>query len=235
MKLAIMQPYIFPYIGYFQLINSVEKIVFYDDVNFIKKGWIHRNQILINNSPYLFTIPCRGISQNKLINEIKLDFNLKEKTKFLKKIELAYKKAPFFENVFSLITNFINKTEAENMSDLAINSIKLVCDYLDVSIKFQKSSFIHSDSIGLEKQKRLITICNKERADSYINPIGGVNLYNKEEFKKSNIQLSFLESKPIIYKQLNNIFIPNLSIIDVLMFNSKEKVITYLNQYTLVD
>ncbi len=234
MKLGIMQPYFFPYIGYFQLINAVDTFVFYDDVNFIKKGWIHRNQILINNSPSLFTIPCKDVSQNKLINEIKLDFTKKDKSKFLKKVELAYKKAPCFDQVYELISNIINYNQSEMVSDLAIKSVKIVCDYLDISKEFKKSSKTHSDSVGLEKQKRLIVICEKESADNYINPIGGNTLYNINDFKKFNIQLSFIESKPIIYKQLSDSFTPNLSIIDVLMFNDKLIINKFLNSYKLI-
>ena len=72
MKLAIMQPYIFPYLGYFQLLNSVDHFVFYDDVNFIKGGWVNRNQLLINNQNKFFTVPLKKIISFTPINEVEI-------------------------------------------------------------------------------------------------------------------------------------------------------------------
>ena len=101
MKAAVMQPYLFPYIGYFQLINAVDTFVVYDDVNYIKKGWINRNSILVNEKPFLFTVDLKEVSQNKLINEITIDENSNWKKNILRTIELSYKKAPFFFRNFS--------------------------------------------------------------------------------------------------------------------------------------
>lgn len=95
MKTAIMQPYFFPYLGYFQMFNAVDKFVLLDDVNFIMRGYINRNSILLNGKAHKFSIPLEKPSQNKLINETKLNFSLKDKENFLKTIQLAYKKAPF--------------------------------------------------------------------------------------------------------------------------------------------
>src|SRR5690606_3799363 len=100
MKIAIMQPYLFPYLGYFQLINAVETFVFYDDVNFIKRGWINRNQILVDNKAALFTVPLKKASQNKLINEIDMAIDEKWLSQFFKTIEQNYKNAPYFDDTF---------------------------------------------------------------------------------------------------------------------------------------
>ena len=107
MKLAIMQPYIFPYIGYFQLINAVDKFVIRDDVNFIMRGWINRNRILVNDSDSLFSIPVEKASQNTLTSDCVLA-DLRVTGKLLKSIEHYYKKATTFkyciEVLFSVLT-----------------------------------------------------------------------------------------------------------------------------------
>lgn len=233
MKLAIMQPYFFPYIGYFQLINAVDTFVFYDDVNFIKRGWIHRNNLLINNKARLFTIPCKAASQNKLINEIEHDFNEKEKFLFLKKIEYAYKRATHFDFFFPLLKNFINDDESENISILAANSVQFICDYLGIKKSFKFSSKNHHNSLGIEKQSRLIEIAKNEDATIYINSIGGKALYNKKVFDIAGVQLKFLETKSINYSQNDSSFVPWLSIIDIIMYNNIEQVNKMLLEYSL--
>jgi len=234
MKIGIMQPYFFPYLGYFQLVNHVDKFVFYDDVNFIKKGWINRNKILINNDQCFFTIPLKGLSQNKKINEIKIDFNCKDRLKFMKSIEFSYKRAPYFKEVFELIKICVLSFDEDYISNLAINSIALVSDYLNINTKFIVSSKVHSKSVNLKGANRLVDICKKEKSRDYINPIGGQALYSKDEFNSQDINLKFLKSRMDCYKQFKSrSFVNNLSIIDVLMFNSKEDVLNLLNQYEL--
>lgn len=233
MKVAIMQPYIFPYIGYFQLINAVDTFVFYDDVHFIKKGWISRNNILNNNNAILFSIPLKDASQNKLINEIVVSWDFKSKEKFLKTIETNYKKATYFEPVYSLVKEIVF-CDVELISDLSIKSVLSVCNYLGIEKRIIKSSENYTSSIDLKKEFRLIDICKKEQAVTYLNPIGGQELYKKEDFLKEGIELLFIKSKEIKYRQFNSTFVPWLSIIDVLMFNSREETRLLLNNYELI-
>jgi hypothetical protein len=231
MKLAIMQPYIFPYIGYFQLINAVDKFIILDDVNFINKGWINRNYILINNKRTLFTIPLEKASQNKKINEIYIIDDNKWRQKLLKTIELAYKKAPFFENVFELISGIINY-DKHNISVFNVNALNKILDYLNVSTEIVSSSSIYKNS-ELKGETRIIDICEQEKATNYINPIGGNELYNKSNFQKSNIHLNFIKTNKIEYPQFKNSFTPGLSIIDMLMFCSPEEMKSFLMKYSL--
>lgn len=228
-----MQPYFFPYIAYFQLINAVDKFVFYDDVNFIKQGWINRNKILNNGKEFLITIPCCNISSFKKINEIEIDKNNKRIIKLLRTIETVYYKAPFFKEIFGLINSLFNK-DIKIISELAIESVVSVSNYLNVRAEFILSSEKHSDSLGLDKADRLIKIAEKENADTYINPIGGIALYDKKYFAKYGIQLYFLKSKNITYKQFNNNLVPWLSIIDVIMFNHPDKIREMLKDYELI-
>jgi hypothetical protein len=234
MKLAVMQPYIFPYIGYFQLINAVDKFVFYDDVNFIKKGWINRNRILVNSSDFLFAVPLQKISQNILIKDTQIktsDYDV-WKNKFLQTIEMNYKKAPHFVDVFKLITNILESDDLSS-SGLAVNSVKKISHYLDVQTEFIISSQTY-ENINLGRQNRIIDICQQEESNHYINAVGGQELYKKEDFIQQGIKLNFLQTLPIEYKQFKNEFIPWLSIIDVLMFNSTEEVRIMINQYELI-
>ena len=233
-SIAVMQPYIFPYLGYFQLIASVDKFVFYDDVNFIKKGWINRNRILVNGSDYTFTVPLQKMSQNNLIFEtyIKNEVYNDWKNKFLQTVELNYKKAPEFPKVYSMLTNFF-EYEYVSISEIAIESIKLVSEYLELTTEFIVSSKTYSNK-GLERQERLIDICKKEQKYHYINALGGQELYKKIDFINQGIKLDFLKSLPIQYKQFNNTFVPWLSIIDVLMFNSISDVNNMLKHYELI-
>ena len=227
-----MQPYIFPYIGYFQLINAVDKFVIYDDVNFINRGWINRNRILVNGKDSLFTIPLKDASQNKLINEIDVNWDAAWKNKFLKTIEQSYKKAPFYKEGLEIIEKTLN-VEDLNTSTVIFNNLKVICEYLDITTELIPSSAIYQNT-DLKAQERILDICLQEKANHYINPIGGLELYDKSYFESKSLKLNFIKAKPVIYKQFKNDFVPWLSMIDVLMFNSKETIQGFLNEYELV-
>ena len=229
MKIAVMQPYFFPYIGYWQLINSVDIFIIYDDVNFIKRGYINRNNILINNVKHLFTLALIKSSQNKKINEILIGENNK---KILRTIEQSYLKAPFFHDIFPIIENIFSNKE-KDLSKFLGNALQIFSKYLDINTKFEYSSMIENDK-SLQAQDRLIEISKILNATDYINAIGGEQLYDKNAFSDAGINLSFIQTELINYKQFNNKFIPNLSIIDVMMFNSKEDIKEMLKKYTLV-
>lgn len=232
MKLAIMQPYFFPYIGYFHLIYAVDNFVVYDDVNFINKGWINRNFILFNNDKKLLSLSLVKATQNKLINEISIFEPEKSAEKILNLISISYKKAPFYKDVFPLLEEIMFYKE-DNLSIFLQNNIKKICEYLDIHTKILVSSQIEKNN-DLKGQEKILEICKKLNTDNYINPIGGVELYDKQNFQNNNIILNFIKTEGIAYPQFKNEFIANLSIIDVLMFNSKEKVHEMLKNYILL-
>jgi hypothetical protein len=236
MKIAIMQPYVFPYLGYFQLINTVDVFVFYDDVNYIKQGWINRNNILVNGQPLLFTIPLKKQSSFIKINEVMVNENICKKwqNKFLRTLKQSYSKAPFFEEVFPIVENVFTWSDEEiQISKLAINSVVEVCNYLDINTKIIPSSTIYENH-NLSGQERVIDICNQEKGSHYINPIGGQKLYEQSFFKENNLDLNFIQSSKIEYKQFGEGFTPWLSIIDVIMFNSAEDVKNQLKEFRLL-
>lgn len=233
MKIAIMQPYIFPYIGYFQLVHAVDKFIFFDDVNFIKKGWINRNQILVNNQAYLFTIPLQKASQNILIKDTKISYNENWVGKLINTIEHNYKKAPYYKSTLHLIQEIL-KNNFNSISDLSRYSIKKVSNYLELHRDFDLSSEDYSETINLKKEERLIEICKRANCTKYINPIGGKEIYDKSNFELRGVELNFIENYIDCYKQFNSEFIGGLSIIDVLMFNSKEEIKDMLENYQLI-
>lgn len=232
-RLAIMQPYFMPYIGYFQLINSVDEFVIYDNIQYTKKGWINRNRILVNGKDYLITLSLKKDSDYLDVVDRELsDSWSKDRIKMLNLIKSAYNKSTQFEPVFDLISKCLNNPEA-NLFRFIYDSIVLINEYLEISTPIVISSSIEIDH-SLKSQDKVIELCKKQKADNYINSIGGVSLYNKDNFNQSGIQLNFIKSNQISYNQFTNKFLPWLSIIDVMMFNSKEEIQKYLNNYTLI-
>ena len=216
-KIAIMQPYFFPYIGYWQLINAVDIFVLYDDVNYIKKGWINRNNILLNKNKHINE--CIISDDDKIINNI------------IKTINLAYRKAPYYNLVFPTLEKII-KTKG-SISDLVLKSVLWIKEYLNIDTEIILSSSIGKNN-ELKGQDKIIEIVKKLNGNHYINAIGGQELYDKEIFNNNEIKLNFIKMKEIKYKQFNNEFVPNLSFIDVLMFNSPEEIKRMLNDYELI-
>lgn len=234
MKIAIMQPYLYPYIGYFQLINSVDLFVIHDDVQYIKSGWINRNRILVNNCPFLFTFSLKKAPSSLNINERYFSgVFMEEKKKLLRTLKSSYCKAEGYDEVSGLVEESLDfKHEEEDISKIITRSIRLISDYLHIKTPIIVSSEIKKNNL-LKGEERVIEINRQLNSTHYINPIGGLELYNEENFLKQDIKLNFLQSKPIVYPQGNE-FTPWLSIIDVLMFNSKEKVRGFLEQYDLI-
>jgi hypothetical protein len=233
MKLAIMQPYFMPYIGYFQLINSVDEFVIYDNIQYTKKGWINRNRILANGRDQLITLPLKKDSDYLNVVERKLsELWEKDKNKMLNVIKSSYSKAPYFKESFDLISKCLNNPE-ENLFKFIYDSIIFINDFLEIKTPIVISSTINANH-ALKSQDKVLSLCKSQNANVYINSIGGVELYDKEIFKQNNIELNFIKSNPLQYKQFNNEFVSWLSIVDVMMFNSKEQIKEYLNSYTLI-
>lgn len=228
MNIAIMQPYLFPYLSYFQLMQAVDLFVVYDDVNYINRGWINRNNILLQGQKFLFTLHLNGASCFKKINEINIGDN---RDKLVKTFSHAYARAPYYKDVLPLIESvFYN--QSNNLADFVTNSLVRINEYLEINTKMVRSSNLENANHG-KGQERIIHLCKLLNANMYINPIGGKKLYDPELIEKNNLSISFLKSEATQYTQFKNEFIHDLSILDTLMFNSKAQVRTMLNQYTL--
>ena len=231
-KAAVMQPYVFPYLGYFQMIYASDIFVFYDDVNFIKRGWINRNRIAMNDTDLLITFPVKKASQNKLICDIERG-EPKAYKKVLKTVETAYSKAPFFSEVYPLLERVV-LADTPDIARFAATSVIEICHYLGLQRDFRYSSQEFGNTKGLDKADRLIEICHLLDVKDYINAIGGRDLYNKEYFQDRGINLMFIEPNIEEYPQSTSSFLPGLSMIDVLMNNSKEKTVELLSNYKLI-
>lgn len=226
-----MQPYFFPYLGYWQLINAVDTFVLYDDVNFIKRGWINRNNILLNKKAHLITLPLLNISQNKLINECFITDDKKVIDNLIKTINLAYQKAPYYNNIFDKAVETL--MFKGNVCDVVLQSIFWIKDYLNINTEIIKSSAIHKNN-ELKAQDKILDIVKRLNGKLYINAIGGIELYDRKTFEENGIDLKFIKMNDIRYKQFDNEFVPNLSILDVMMFNSPEKIREMLDDYELI-
>ncbi len=231
MKLGIMQPYFLPYLGYWQLINAVDIYVLYDDVNYINRGWINRNRILINKQPHYFNILLKNKTQNKLICEIDLDRSLDWRRKLLKTFEMAYHTAPYFSAAYPIIEKIISYEEL-GLSCFLEHSIRSICDYIGIKTNIIVASKLTYDR-NLKGEARILNICDAFKADEYYNAIGGKPLYHRNIFLERGIQLRFLKMDEIVYHQFEDDFIGGLSIADVLMFNSKNEVHDMLLKYQL--
>ena len=213
--------------------NAVDEFVLYDNIQFIKNGWVNRNRVLVNEKASYITVPLKNDSHSVNIHNRYLAHTWPiERKKFLNKIHYSYRSAPFYNQVFSVIESAV-LFEETNLFNFILNSQKTIKDYLEILTSFVISSTLAIDH-SLKGQEKVITICKNRNADTYINSIGGIDLYDKNEFKKYGIELKFHKMQDIIYKQFNNDFVPSLSIIDVMMFNSPNEIKKMLKQYDLV-
>ena len=212
--------------------NAVDKYVIYDDVNFIKGGWINRNRILVNGEPKYFNVPMLGASPYKLINEVGVNNDRKLTDKNLRALEEAYRKAPYYGDVFPLMERVLESGKDDIASYIA-ESFRIIGEYLDIKTEFIISSDLEKDC-EQKGQDKVLSICKLLGATEYYNAIGGQELYSFEDFKAQDITLKFLKTSDIVYEQFGNEFQPNLSIVDVMMFNSREQVQQMLNEYTLI-
>lgn len=228
MKLAVMQPYLFPYIGYFQLIYAADLFLIYDDVAYIKQGYINRNSILSKSGVTRITIPVPGASSNKLISELTFSKNV---VKMLRTIEQSYSKAPYFEVVFPMIRGAL-ELDDRLIASVCQKSYEDIFSYLGLKKQFKKTSELEYDRTA-SGSDRLIELCQQFGADSYINAPGGRKLYARQDFAEKGIDLRFVDTLPVEYSQGVGEFVLNLSIIDVLMNCSQGEVCHLLDCYEL--
>ena len=230
---AIMQPYFIPYLGYFQLINLSDSFYLYDDVSYIKKGWVNRNAILLNSGRHELTLPLQKASQNKYINELNLSDSQFNFRKIEQLIYHAYKKAPCFNAVFPMIQLMLN-TRNESLSDFLANTISTICNYLQIFTPITRTSALEYDR-RRSGAERILEICDVVGATTYVNPDGGFGLYDRQKFAKASLELKFHKVGSVTYQQFQKEFEPMLSIVDVLMFNEVEAIVELLKNYELLD
>lgn len=239
MTLGIMQPYLFPYLGYFQLMNYVDKYVFCGDMQYIRWGWVNRNRLRIHNGQqtYFFTFPVAKDDHRKKINE-RYYRDLKRNCDKLKKsLYLDYRRAANFEEAYTVLEEAMCFQE-DNVAYFNMNANYIIARYLGIETEISctdtiKDEIFWQKFIQLEREERVIYMCQYYNADTFVNAIGGIDLYHKSVFKDNGIDLYFLQMNDIVYPQSGDIFVPNLSIIDVIMRNKIDKARSLLKMYQL--
>lgn len=226
-----MQPYFLPYIGYFSLINAVDKFVLADDLQYIRRGWVNRNQIKVQGHSQYITVPLKKAPTATQINKMELISPERFAYVLKRTIEANYGRCPYFHEIKNLAFDLLGPIA--NLSDLDIALITRVCDYLRINTPLYISSKLNGN-VSLRREYRIQSICKTLGGTHYINPIGGMSLYSKTDFSKLGLTLSFLKMNSIVYQQGRGDFTPDLSIIDVLMWNSISAVRKMLNDYVLI-
>ncbi|MDG9881627.1 WbqC family protein [Pseudomonas sp. GD04058] len=227
--LAIMQPYLFPYIGYWQLLQATDRFVVYDDVNYINRGWINRNRILINGEPALFTLPLLQASQNRRIDEIDIAPAAQWQRRLLRSLEMAYRKAPCFEEVFALVEGIL-RHEDRNLAGFLSHQVQVLARFMGLQAQIVPSSRCYRNG-HLAAQERILDICRQENAKRYINAQGGRSLYEAQAFAERGIELRFIAMRALPYRQRSEGFTPGLSIIDALMEVGPEGIGAHLRSF----
>lgn len=232
MKLAVMQPYFLPYVGYYQLIAAVDLFIVYDNIKYTKKGWINRNRMLQNGKDVTFSLPLKSDSDSRDVcqRELSNDFN---RSKLLNQFKGAYQRAPYFEPTFPLIEEIVYH-KSTNLFQFLKHSIVKTCKHLGITTEIKNSSEIAIDH-SLKNQEKVLALCEAVAATTYVNAIGGMDLYSREIFQNRAIDLRFIQSRPFEYPQMGDAFVPWLSIIDVMMFNQIEAIQTCIStNYELI-
>ena len=241
MKLAIMQPYFFPYVGYFQLIANTNHFIFFDIVQYNKKSWMNRNRILHPNKLDDFSYisaPVAKHDKGSLIRDININNDGKWQNKILSQLDVYKKlKAPFYNEVKQVVEEVLSK-ECNTLLDLSIESTRAICDYIGIEFNYEIASKINFDKRSISQPGDwALEISKHKKASEYINPPGGYDIFHEKKFIENNIKLSFLKSNLSSYKQSwRKNFNPGLSILDLIMFNSPEESKQIINNdFTIIN
>lgn len=214
---AVMQPYVFPYLGYLGLLASADVFVFYDDVQYIPRGWINRNRLLVNGTAHTFTVPVVKASQNQRIDAVGLHDFAAFRRRFLRQLECAYRRAPHFEATQAWVAQLL-ADEPAGVAELAMRTVQAGAGRLGLTAQFRRSSADYSATRGLDRAERLIAITRAAGSRRYVNAPGGTALYAPSEFAEQGVQLRFAQPRLRPYAQIGNgPFVPGLSVIDALM------------------
>ena len=229
---AIMQPYLFPYLGYVQLMQAVDEFVFFDTAQFIRRGWIHRNRIVLNGKAHTFTVPVTKCARETLIQDVLWSADPSVRTKLLQTIKQAYKDAPYVEAVLPWVERTLRSTESSVAKLIEMHFIDLY-QYLGLEVNFYLASGrMWTEASG--SSQRILSMCQDLNATCYINPINGRHLYASEDFAMRGVELQFLEMDVVEYSQIGTGFVSHLSMIDVLMMNAPSVVLNLLQNYEII-
>jgi hypothetical protein len=232
-----MQPYFFPYLGYFSLIKHSDKFILLDTVQFIRHGWIERNRILKQNEGWIYIqVPIiKEKGRETLIKDIRIDNKQNWQQKILAQIQHYKKIAPNYFKVINMLNELFDN-EFNSIVSLNKASLEKICDYLKIDHYIQVFSEIN---LKIEEPNApdewALNICNGiGGVDEYWNSPGGIIFFDRSKYIASGINLKFQKVNLVSYDQQKARFEPGLSIIDVMMFNSASEIQTMLNNYELI-
>ena len=248
-----MQPYFFPYLGYFQLIQAVDKFILYDNVNYIKKGWVNRNRLVVQGRPRFIVVPLQQQSSAQKIRDARIDMTRDWRKRLFGTIYLNYKRCAFFDEVFPLIERVL-AMDVEHLTELNCSSVRWIAEFLEIPTDIVtdvsnyeglerdlseetsriREEYTQRQNLSDTKTIRIFLICRNEGAGTYINAIGGQALYDKSLFANNGIALWFVKTLPYSYEQRADEFFSSMSIIDVLMNCGKAGTKELLSRYELI-
>lgn len=233
MTFALMQPYFFPYIGYFSLIENVDHFMIFDDTQYVKKSWMSRNRLLntSNGCPFYVHAEIQKPVYKARLNEVLLAGGDQWKLKILEQLKNYKRIAPFYDEVKEMITDLLLSNQSKGLSEFCISSIRYLVSYLSIETEItiyseenpQLENEPEASTWGLETAKAM-------KASKYVNSPGGVEFILPEPFSEAGIKLGFIEPKLEAYKQGGGGFIPYLSILDVLLFNGPERTLDMIKK-----
>ncbi|TYA56639.1 WbqC family protein [Formosa maritima] len=234
MKVAIMQPYFMPYLGYIAIINYVDEFILFDTPQFIRHGWIERNKVLkLDGDTMYIKVPLVKHARNTTIENVIINNNLSWKHKIISQLDHYKKRAPYYKNVIALLHEIFDE-EYSSIVSLNYKSLQILCRYLGIitPISIWSEMKVEIDEVKAPDEWAL-HICKALKYDTYVNLPGGRSFFDVQKYEREGISLSFLELEPTQYKQFSNVFVPFLSIIDVLMFNDVSQVKEMLKNFNL--
>jgi len=234
-KIAIMQPYFLPYLGYFSLIKAVDKWIVMDEVQMIQYGWVHRNRVLKQDGGfYYIRVPLVKHSHTTLIKDIRINNETDWKQKIIDQLGHYKRKAPFYRNTIGLLKSAFEKS-FESLTQQNVHLLEKVCEYLEIDFSYTIQSDLKVDASTIsESDDSAKCICHTLGYQHCVNPIGGRDLYCTEEYEQEGIDLCFLKNNLPPYEQKNGSFVKSLSIVDVMMFNSPEEINKMLDSVKVI-
>ncbi|MHB9799777.1 WbqC family protein [Pseudomonas sp. MT3] len=229
---SLMQPYLFPYLGYFQLIAASSLFLLGDSLQYTRRGWINRNRLLVGGQPWSFSFPLEQGSRSQAINERLLSTQMRPTSqRLLHTIRHAYSRAPCYRQVFPLVEEILEHPE-RNLARFAEHSIRRICHYMGIDTPIERVSELDL-APDIDRDRRLIEAVRRSGGDVYLNPEGGRHLYCPDLFHTHGVELRFLRMDELSYRQFDDNFVPSLSIIDVLMFNPPDEMQRLLGRYSV--
>lgn len=231
MKLAIMQPYFFPYLGYFDLIHNVDLFIVYDTVQYIRRGWINRNRVFHQSGTgwQYITIPVEHAPQKTPICEIQTSQAQPWQGRIMGQLAHYKTRAAHADEVLDFVGGCLFSTE-RSIARLNVSTLEHCCRLLGVDFRYKYSSQL---DVQLDPDRnaedRILDLCTYLGATEYVNLPGGVNLYDQESFAKRGIRLTFRNLPALVYDTPEYSFEPNLSIIDLLMWNESQEIRKHLD------